>query len=218
VNAGTRHNLNVLGVIAYTPEWARPVDTFFTHPPVDAADYGQFAAAVAGRYADRVSDWELWNEPNLPPFFGYLIDNNPARYTQLVTAAYPQSRPSNRTAPWCWLGSAPSRRILAAGLPRADVHRGRRRLLRCAAAHPYVSPTGIAADPVNGWSDVGRMHDVMVTHGDGDKKIWLTELGAATSDSPEGVSQPSRPDKSPMCWRSCSHRLQRTSLHLQHPR
>jgi len=69
-----------------------------------------------------------------------------------------------------------------------------------AAAHPYVSPTGIAADPVNGWSDVGRMHDVMVTHGDGDKKIWLTELGAATSDSPEGVSQPSRPDKSPMCW------------------
>jgi hypothetical protein len=58
-----------------------------------------------------------------------------------------------------------------------------------AAAHPYVSPTGIDADPVNGWSDVGRMHDVMVAHGDGDKKIWLTEFGATTSDSPEGVSQ-----------------------------
>jgi len=32
VNAARAHNLNVLGVIAYTPEWARPVDTYFTPP------------------------------------------------------------------------------------------------------------------------------------------------------------------------------------------
>ena len=29
----------------------------------------------------------------------------------------------------------------------------------------------------------------MAAHGDGEKKIWLTELGAPTSDAPEGVSQ-----------------------------
>jgi hypothetical protein len=33
------------------------------------------------------------------------------------------------------------------------------------------------------------MHDVMAAHGDGDKKIWLTETGAATSNPPDGVSQ-----------------------------
>ena len=28
--------------------------------------FGQFAAAVAKRYGDRVDDYILWNEPNLP--------------------------------------------------------------------------------------------------------------------------------------------------------
>jgi polysaccharide biosynthesis protein PslG len=33
----------------------------------------------------------------------------------------------------------------------------------------------------------------MVAHGDGDKKIWMTELGAPTSDpSADGVSQSER--------------------------
>jgi polysaccharide biosynthesis protein PslG len=59
-----------------------------------------------------------------------------------------------------------------------------------AAAHPYVFPGGLAADQDNGWSDVGRLRAVMDSHGDGGKKIWMTELGAATSDpSAEGITQ-----------------------------
>ena len=57
-----------------------------------------------------------------------------------------------------------------------------------AAAHPYVFPDGLAADPLNSWSDVGRMHQVMAEHGDRAKKIWLTELGAPTCDCNAGVS------------------------------
>ena len=190
VNAARAHNLNVLGVIAFTPEWARPVDTYYTHPPIDAAAYGQFAAAVGGRYGDRVSDWELWNEPNLPPFFGYLTDNNPARYTQLVRAAYPAIKAVQPNSTVVLAGFSPGVDEYAPPVFLEQMYAaGVGGFFDAAAAHPYVSPTGIAADPVNGWSDVGRMHDVMVGHGDGDKKIWLTELGAPTSDSPEGVSQ-----------------------------
>ena len=101
VNAATAHNLKVLGVIAYTASWARPPGTYFTYPPLNAADYGDFAAVVVRRYSDRVSDWELWNEPNLPQFFGYLIDNNPVRYVALLQAATPRSRRCSPTAP-CW--------------------------------------------------------------------------------------------------------------------
>jgi hypothetical protein len=190
VNAARAHNLKVLGVIAYTPEWARPADTYFTFPPINSADYGQFAAAVAYRYADRVFDWELWNEPNLPPFFGYLLDDNPARYTELVKAAYPAIKAVQPNSTVVLAGLCP---MLGDYSPPAFLDQmyaaGVGGFFDAAAAHPYVSPTGIAADPANGWSDVGRMHDVMVAHGDGDKKIWLTELGAPTSDSPEGVSQ-----------------------------
>ncbi len=56
--------------------------------------------------------------------------------------------------------------------------------------HPYVFPGGLQADPANGWSDLARAHDVMTLNGDGDKKVWMTEFGAPTSDpDAEGVSQ-----------------------------
>ncbi|MDT5325836.1 MAG: polysaccharide biosynthesis protein PslG, partial [Mycobacterium sp.] len=57
-----------------------------------------------------------------------------------------------------------------------------------AAAHPYVFPSGLAANPENGWSDVGALHDVMAANGDGGKKVWMTELGAPTCDCADGVS------------------------------
>jgi hypothetical protein len=190
VTAARAHDLRVLGVIAYSPAWARPADAYYTSPPTDPADYGRFAATVAGRYSDRVSDWELWNEPNLPPFFGYLTDDNPARYTALIKAAYPAIKSAQPNGTVVLAGSSP---MLGDYSPPAFLDQmyaaGAGGFFDAAAAHPYVSPSGIDADPVNGWSDVGRMHDVMVAHGDGDKKIWLTEFGAATSESPEGVSQ-----------------------------
>jgi polysaccharide biosynthesis protein PslG len=192
VIAARRHNLKVLGVIAFTPPWARPAGTYFSYPPTNAADYGEFSVAVVRRYGDRVSSWELWNEPNLPQFFGYLVDNNYGRYTELVKAAYPAIK-----------SEQPNSTVVLAGLSRlvSDDYSPPEFLSRmyaagvkgyfdAAAAHPYVSPSGLAADPENGWSDVGRMRDVMVAQGDGAKKIWMTEIGAPTSDpSAEGVSQ-----------------------------
>jgi hypothetical protein len=190
VNAARAHNLSVLGVIAYSPAWALPADTYYTLPPTDPADYGRFAAAVAGRYFDRVSAWQLWNEPNLPPFFGYLTDGNPARYADLIKAAYPAIKAVQPNGTVVLAGLSP---MLGDYAPPAFLDQmynaGAGGFFDAAAAHPYVSPTGIDADPVNGWSDVGRMHDVMAAHGDGDKKIWLTETGAATSNPPDGVSQ-----------------------------
>ena len=58
------------------------------------------------------------------------------------------------------------------------------------AIHPYVYPNGLAIDDHNGWSDVERVHQLMVDNGDGGKKIWMTEIGAPTSaPSAAGVNQ-----------------------------
>jgi polysaccharide biosynthesis protein PslG len=189
VNAARARNLKVLAVIAYTPEWARAPGSYFTAPPLNAADYGDFSAQTVRRYVDRVSSWELWNEPNLPLFFG-LTAKNGVRYTELLKAAYPAIK-----------AVQPSSTVVAAGLsrligdesPPAFMEQmyaaGAKGYFDAAAAHPYVSPGGFATDPDNGWSDVGRMHAVMAAHGDGGKKIWMTEIGAPTSDDADGVSQ-----------------------------
>jgi hypothetical protein len=189
VNAAGARNLKVLGVIAYTPAWARsggPM-TSWTAPPTDPADFAGFAGTVVQRYGDRISNWEIWNEPNLPLFFGIFTDRKVERYTELLKAAYPAIK-----------AVQPGSSVVAAGLSRWGspsppvfleqmYGAGAGGFFDAAAAHPYVFPGGLTSDSREGWSDVGRMRDVMVANGDGGKKIWMTEIGAPTSNG--GVSQ-----------------------------
>ena len=53
-----------------------------------AADYGTFCGEVVERYRDRVSVWELWNEPNQRDYWGG--DPDPKAYTDYVRAAHPR--------------------------------------------------------------------------------------------------------------------------------
>ncbi len=192
VSSARARNLRIMATIAYTPLWARPEGPgllSFTVPPANAADFAAFAATVVKRYGDRVSAWQIWNEPNLALFFGFT-DNKAIRYAELLKAVYPAIK-----------AVQPNSTVVAAGLSRLPgsdsppnflqqlYAAGAQGLFDAAAAHPYVFPDGFAADPENGWSDVGRMHDVMVANGDGEKKIWMTEIGAPTSDDSDGVSQ-----------------------------
>lgn len=191
VNSAGARNLRILGLIGYTPVWARVEGAqllFPTSPPRRPSDFAAFVTTAAKRYGDRVSAWEIWNEPNLPLFFGF-VDNKGARYAEILKAVYPAIK-----------AVQPNSTVVAAGLSRLPGSDSPPSFLQqlydagaggsfdAAAAHPYVFAAGLAADPENGWSDVGRMHDVMAAHGDGGKKIWMTELGAPTGNSPDSVS------------------------------
>jgi len=191
VNAAGARGLKVLAVIGYTPLWARPDGPgklIWTVPPADPGQFANFSADVARRYGGRISAYEIWNEPNLPLFFGFT-DNKAERYAEILKAAYPAIK-----------AVSPGATVIAAGMSRLPGEdsppnfyarmyaAGAGGSFDAAAAHPYVFPGGIAADPENGWSDVARIHDVMAANGDGGKKIWMTELGAPTGNSPDSVS------------------------------
>lgn len=190
INGARQRGLNVLGVIAYTPDWARAPGSYFTAPPIDPNTFATFAKKVVQRYRDRVSDWEIWNEPNVPLFFGDVPDRA-ATYTALLKAAYPVIK-----------ASQPDSTVIVAGLSpawapddpptfvNAMYQLGAKGSFDAMAMHPYVYPNGLAGDDRNGWSDVERVHQLMVDNGDGGKKIWMTEIGAPTC-APEasGVSQ-----------------------------
>jgi polysaccharide biosynthesis protein PslG len=190
INGARQRGLNVLGLIAYTPDWARTPGSYFSAPPIDPNTFAAFSEKVVQRYRDRVSSWEIWNEPNVPLFFGHVSDRA-ARYTELLKAAYPAIK-----------ASQPDSTVVAAGLSRAWApddppafvnaiyQLGAKGSFDAMAMHPYVYPNGLAIDDHNGWSDVEKVRKLMVDNGDGDKKIWMTELGAPTSaPSAAGVSQ-----------------------------
>lgn len=192
VNTAASKGLRVLGTLLYSPGWSRPPGANMLLPgvpPADPADYADFAAKAAQRYAGRVQAWQMWNEPNLPLFMGFT-GNRAAVYAGLAKAAYPAIKAADPGATVVLAGLSrqlgPESPSLFLGQLYAEGIQGS---FDAAAAHPYVSPGGIAADPEGGWSEVGLMRNVMNGSGDGGKKIWFTEMGAPTSDNGEGVSQ-----------------------------
>ena len=63
-----RRRLEIIGVLASTPAWATD-GLPGSGAPRSAGDWRRFCAAAAGRYADSIEVWEIWNEPNLDRFW-----------------------------------------------------------------------------------------------------------------------------------------------------
>jgi len=72
VDAAKSKNLEVLAVLAYTPAWASTGDTMNDGPNNDVPQAGAYAAyvtAAVNHLKDRVTYYELWNEPDLGQFW-----------------------------------------------------------------------------------------------------------------------------------------------------
>lgn len=87
----------MIGNVLYTPRWASPhpedtkiyicVPGFAAWAPKDMGDWTRFLTAVVGRYGDRITTWELWNEPHLPGGSCFWQDT-PENFVALLKAGY----------------------------------------------------------------------------------------------------------------------------------
>lgn len=180
VAAAQARNLQVLATFVDAPEWARD-GVYVSGPPVDMNQFALFTQLTVQRYGGYIDDWQIWNEPNLPAYYGF-VENRPANYAAMLRAVYPAIK-----------AVQPNSTVVAAGMAREEgvdspgvfllqmYEAGAQGYFDAYAMHPYVFPGGIDSDPLNAWSDVERVHYAMTVFGDGDKKIWLTEVGAPTT-------------------------------------
>ncbi len=206
VKGATARGIKVLGVIEYTPRWARPPGTPPTHGP-DPATYANFARKAAAHYsALGVHAYEVWNEPNIPGFWTPRPD--PAHYTRLLRAAYPAIKQADPKATVLTGGTAPAFSDGTTYWPTDWLLQiyanGGGGYFDAVANHPYCFPTrpgqrvGSSAwylmygshdryTATTGGEGGGRsMRAVMIANGDGEKKIWGTEFGAP-SGGPVGI-------------------------------
>lgn len=83
VDAATAKGLSVLAVIGYTPAWASSgnmdAGAALNDIPV-AGKYEAFVTLAVNHFKNRVTYFELWNEPNLTQFF----EGTPQQYIDLV--------------------------------------------------------------------------------------------------------------------------------------
>jgi polysaccharide biosynthesis protein PslG len=82
VNAAQAHNVKVLVTVVKAPTWATGGFNGF---PKNPQDLGDFMQAMATHFKGRVGAYEVWNEANLS---GESGDVNPARYVEMLKAAY----------------------------------------------------------------------------------------------------------------------------------
>jgi len=67
VNYAHNNNLSILGILAYTPDWANNKGE--NHPPNNVNDWKRFVNRTVKRYKLKIKHWNIWNEPNLNDFF-----------------------------------------------------------------------------------------------------------------------------------------------------
>lgn len=192
IGAATANGLTVLGLLSYAPSWAFNPNAPAGTPPMNVSRFADFAAAATARYG-TVTDWEIWNEPNLESFWGKAPDVG--EYSQLLDAAASAIRATSPNANVLTGGLAPAADSTTTISPLTFItdlySRGSGDSFDAVAIHPYSYPElPLFNAPWNPFRiGMAEIHDVMVAEGDGAKLIWPTEFGAGTGTHPRAVSE-----------------------------
>ncbi|MFN2617749.1 MAG: hypothetical protein ABR581_11620 [Thermoleophilaceae bacterium] len=163
-----------------------------TYPPRSNAQFGAFAALLVRRYGPGgtfwvlhpelpyrpLRSWQVWNEPHTRQYWPSGPDAG--QYVAMLRTVGTAIKLADRGA-----------EVVAAGLSDTNIgirvqdylrqmyDAGARGAFDTVAVHPYAPAADIAYDIV---ADVRHIMD---EHGDGAKRIWVTEVGWATwGDNP----------------------------------
>lgn len=213
VNAAHARGMRVLLILDYAPPWANGGHTDDKWFPLTDSDWQTIVDATVSHFHGRVSAYEVWNEPNFTAF-GNFGDNSVAarrqRYWELVRIAYlrvhagcqtcvvlagasgagdPTGANRNDNEPAAWLDWAYEN--LFGDYFDAVTHHP---YPAWSAGHGPTRPECTTrwwnmfgpADPKCG--ELAAVREIMIRHGDRDKKIWGTEFGyPSTAASPSTV-------------------------------
>jgi hypothetical protein len=193
VLTAAKYGITVLPIIFSTPEreaapkkaGATITDTT-TMPPRSNEHFASFAATLVQRYgsdgtiwaehpdvqARPVTAWQVWNEPNLPAYWGGKP--SASEYTALLKTAAQAIRSAD-----------PKAEILTGGIPNSKIGQPLldfvRAMMKAGAAgsfdtlavHPY------AADAAAVLSGARQAREIAERAGADDVSVWITEIGWA---------------------------------------
>ncbi|MFN4293165.1 MAG: hypothetical protein ACK4JD_03450 [Thermoflexales bacterium] len=187
VDHAHRQGLKVIARMGFTPEWARPPNSTFTH--LDPQHYGafaDFAAAFAAHFQGRINHFIIWNEPNLQNEWG-MRRVDPAAYVELLRVVYPAIKQANPAAVVLAGALAPTternRDVALSDLEYLEemyiALAGSGRPWDALAAHTYgatMPPEAPPAPEAINFRRVELLRAIMLAHGD-DSPVYITEAG-----------------------------------------
>jgi len=182
-----RQGLTVIARLGFVPEWARPKDSTPLYLAEEHfADFANFAASFARRYAGQVRYMIVWNEPNLSLEWGFQ-PAEASRYVEMLRTVYPAIKAAN-----------PEVQVLAGALaptmaPAGSVEgvndlvflqqmydAGAKNYFDILSIHAYgwhFSPDEPAGADVINFRRSELLREIMVVNGDEAKSAMITEGG-----------------------------------------
>ena len=187
VNHAHNQGLRIIARLGFTPGWARPEDSPLNYLDSDSYDdFATFAAAFAARYQGKVDYIIVWNEPNLSFEWGYR-PTTAADYVGLLETTYNAVKAVNPEIQI--LGGALAPTLEPAGSPwglndldylAAMYEAGAADFMDGLAVHTYgfkFPPEFEPAPDLLNFRRVELLREVMVTYGDENAQIFITEMG-----------------------------------------
>lgn len=187
VSEAQQHGVSLLAILDYGVPWATSVagaDQYY--PPDHPSDFAAYAVAVANRYAGKVSEYEVWNEPNGGfRFWKPTLDGDPAGYGKLLLAAdqallAAQPRIHVAYGGTVYLDLVPGPTFVAQSFAKSA---GLAASLNAFAMHAYEAyppsrgPESNVGQEVPLADKVATMSGVLAASGAKPVPIWVTEIG-----------------------------------------
>jgi hypothetical protein len=212
------NRLEVLPVVLGTPGWAKKYPDREGSPPADPEQPASFLAQLASRYGldgsfwpdhpeleERpVTYWQVWNEPEISSYWDE--PRFAVGYSRLVRASHRALKQADPHARLVLAGAVGSSWKTLERLYR----RGIKGYFDVAAIHTYTGSPDEVAEIVR------RTREVLRSHGEPRKPLWITELSWPASKgrmrAPKGLRRVVTDD------RGAARRLTRAYRYFAHPR
>ena len=155
----------ILPILCYDVSWASP-----SYKHLD--EWLEYVRRTVTRYKDNLRYWEVWNEQDLEGF--WKDEPNPSNYTILLKATYEEIKKID-----------PKLNVLVGGMSGIPFEyiegiykAGGKDYFDIMAVHPYRYPNSPEAGGLE--SDLEKLSVLMAKYGDGNKDVWITEIGWPT--------------------------------------
>lgn len=160
--------IHILGILHYSTDWASACGQW-NCPPKDNKVFVNYASKVIERYKGQIKHWELWNEPDSSIY--WKEQDGLKSYCVLLKEVYIAAK---QIDPEC--------KILNGGIANgiSSVNNlydnGAKGYFDILNIHFFDTP--LRAVGIKAVASYPRLaYKIMQRHGDGDKKIWITEIG-----------------------------------------
>jgi hypothetical protein len=175
LSAAESNHAEVLVVLGLSPHWAsaRPDERSVYGPglasePNDVQDWRDYVTAVVKHCGSRVKTYEIWNEPNLKPFWSGNTD-------QLVMLTREASQIIRSVNPQAIIVSPSATASYGTKWLAEFLSKGGGQYVDVIGYHVYVNP-----DPPEAMVPIiQQIRQIMAANGAGSKPLWDTEAGWA---------------------------------------